>query len=125
MALSEETKRYIYEQVAAKANQSTNVKELRHKADEMQKAFKKDIEAFNAEIKKAGEELLHKYGIEYQFEPTVLVEYKWHLPASKECSDAENNLLNKIRVEARNIIATMELGGDKADLMKMLDALEF
>ena len=125
MAFSEETKRYIYEQVAAKARQSTNIEELRHKADEAKEAFNKDLEAFNSEIKKAGEELLHKYGIEAQINPAVLVEYKWHLPASKEYSVAENNLLNKVKVAARNIIAKMELGGNMADLMKMLEELQF
>ena len=128
MKLSKAVKEYITEQIRVKAKASKRIEELRCKQDEAIKKFKSDIESFENELSNEARELLRKHGVEVDSDYCVYtrLDYReFHLPAVKAYKAAKEELEEKRRVAELNIIATMELGGNKEDLMKMLEELQF
>lgn len=125
MKLSKAVKEYISEQIRVKAENSKRIEELRIKADEAKKALEHDAKLFNKEVEKAAKEILDKHGIKDRWRYGCDINCYYHLPAVLEYERAKEELEEKRRIAELNIIATMELGGNKADLMKMLEELQF
>ena len=72
------------------------------------------------EYRKAIEELAKKYNI-----PENRCAYDSNLPEVIEYNKARDELYTKRRLAVLNIIAEMELGGTKAELMEKLNNLTF
>ena len=127
MKLSKAVKEYISAQICTKVANSKRMEELRCKRDEAIKNLQNDIELFENEVSNKARKLLRKHGIEKSdsWRCPRLGYCENELPAVKAYRDAETEVWEKRRIAELNIIATMELGGNKADLMKMLEELEF
>lgn len=124
MKLSKAVKEYISEQIRIKAENSKRIEELRIKADEARKAFNHDCDLLHKKLNKEANEIFKKYRLN---DKGVYIGgfYDYHLPAVIAYNKACEELKKKCRMAELNIISTMELGGNKADLMKMLEELQF
>lgn len=125
MKLSKAVKEYISEQIRVKAENSQRIKELRIKADEKSKELHEDVKLFYDEVDKIINSFCRKYGMNENIIGYNNVDCEWHLPEVKAYKAAKEELKKKQHIAELNIIATMELGGNKADLMKMLEELQF
>lgn len=129
MKVSKTLREYIEEQVNIKAEQSAHLADLQKKADvakEKLRSEKNVLEAkFNAELRNA----MKKYGLRTGVgrEPYVSISccYEHDLAEVIAYTTAKNELCEKKRLAVLNIIAEMELGGTKAELMEKLNNLTF
>lgn len=128
MKLSKTVKEYISEQIRIKVEQAKNgerMHELKRKEEEALEAYKKDVDAFHKKVDDEAKELCRKHGITEDFIGYHSMNCAFYLPEAKAYKKAREELVEKQRMAELNIIAEMELGGNKADLMKMLEALQF
>lgn len=125
MKLSKAVKEYISEQIRVKAENSKRIEELRIKADEKSKELHEDVKLFYDEVDKMIDSFCRKYGMNEDRVGYNTIDCEWHLPEVMAYKAAKEELKEKQRLAELNIIATMELGGNKADLMKMLEELQF
>lgn len=127
MKVSKTLREYIEEQVAIKANESKTLADLKAKADEATAKFLAEHDALQDEWSKAWMKVLDKYNIEHNKNIYVSLPcaYHYHLPEVCAYQDAVRELANKKRLAVLNIIAEMELGCTKAELMEKLNNLTF
>lgn len=120
MKVSKTLREYIEGQVHMKARQSSKIVELERKANEVQEKFEAERGKLEEEHIEAVKNLAQKYGIEYKRSA-----YSFNLPDVIAYRKAESELEEKERLAVLNIIAEMELGGTKAELMEKLNNLTF
>ena len=120
MKISKTIREYIEEQVRIKAEQSTRLVELEQRANEVRKNFSAEREKIEKEYRKAIEELAKKYNISEKRSA-----YEGCLPEVIEYNKVRDELYAKRRLAVLNIIAEMELGGTKTELMEKLNNLTF
>ena len=125
MKVSKTLREYIEKQVNIKAEQSAHLADLQKKADVAKEKLRNEKNAlndkFNAELKNA----MQKYGLRTVVgrEPYVSIAccYEHDLAEVIAYTTAKNELCEKKRLAVLNIIAEMELGGTKAELMEKLN----
>lgn len=127
MKVSKAIREYIEEQVRIKADASPTIAELKAKENETTEKFIAEMEALVDEWSKVWISVLDKYNIEHRPNISVSLPYghSCNLPEVKAYQDALRELYDKKRLAVLNIIAEMELGGTKAELMEKLNNLQF
>jgi hypothetical protein len=127
MKISKTLREFIEEQVNIKAKESKNIAELKAKADEATVKFQVEHEALRDEWSKAWMAVLDKYNIKHSQTACITLPCSYHsnLPEVIAYHDAERELYSQKRLAVLNIIAEMELGGTKAELMEKLNNLQF
>lgn len=120
MKVSKTLREYIEGQVHMKAKQSSNIVELERKANEAKEKFNAEKAKIEDEYREAIKNLHKKYNFA---EKHYAGDY--NLPDVIAYKKAESELEEKERLAVLNIIAEMELGGTKAELMEKLDNLTF
>lgn len=127
MKISKTIREFIEEQVRIKAAQSPRIAELEQVANEAKKNFKAEKDKLEKEWNKALKEMAKKYHIEHCRPPYVSFSYLYEhdLPEVIAYNKAKDELYEKRRLATLNIIAEMELGGTKAELMEKLSNLQF
>jgi hypothetical protein len=125
MRVTKNIREYIEEQVRIKAEQS--IVELKQKADEATKNFIADRDKAEKLCEAILKKLMDKYPLDCRHQPYVSFGccYERDLPEVKAYYEKLNKLQEKRRLATMEIIAEMELGGTKAELMAKLDALKF
>ena len=125
MRVSKAVKDYIEKQVCAKYPKSENELKAEQVKELINKANQEMTERIDKAKKEISNQIIAKYGLteemgkqnnqyhDYQFS-------SWDSPLEiKACTDRENRR-KAINEKIENIIVTLELGGTKADLEKML-----
>lgn len=127
MKVTKTIREFVEHQVNLKMEQSTPLTELKRKADDAQQKYEHDIEAMREECRKKLLNICAKYGINSQHTERFSVsDYaKYDLPEVQEYTRVRNELYKKRDCAIMDILATMELGGTKAELMEMIDKLTF
>ena len=120
MKVSKTLREYIEGQVRMKAEQNTQIVELERRANKTKENFFSEREKIENEYRKAIEELAKKYNI-----ADNRCAFEFNLPEVIEFRKAKSELEEKERLAVLNIIAEMELGGTKAELMEKLNNLTF
>lgn len=127
MRVTKTIREFIVEQIRIKAEQSEHVAELLNKAEEEKKSFHNELNRLYDDYDKSARELLNKYGIEassYRFS-TSLDHFEHSLSSVKKYKKARQEVLEDRRKAELDIIAEMELGGSKEELMRKLEELKF
>lgn len=118
---------YIEDQVHTKATNSERIAQLKEKADKSIEEFNKSVERLQDEVAKLVKEVAAQYSIEiprgYKAGFSLLNE--WYLPDVRAYKSALSELQEKEKHATTEIIATMELGATKAELMEMINNLKF
>ena len=125
MRVTKAIREYIEQQVSLKANQSESIVELKKKADDEEPRFKNDVEVIQNECRKKMQDIADKYGIQNSYSRYLTVNDGYLLPGNIRYREARDELLKKKNLAITEILATMELGGTKAELMEMIDKLTF
>ena len=120
MKVSKTLREYIESQVHMKAEQNSQIVELERRANETRESFLSEREKIENEHRKAIEELAKKYNIAEHRSA-----FEFNLPEVIAYRNAKSELEDKERLAVLNIIAEMELGGTKAELMEKLNNLTF
>lgn len=135
MKMTEAIRDYITEQVAERINNAyaAQREELKLKRDKETEKWNDTIEAFSKETNLKLKELLDSFGYNpsenaspYVRNPTISVNnfLPSYLPNSMAYKDFLNKVDKKIDTTTKDIIVTMELGGTKTELMRMLNEIE-
>ena len=127
MKISKTLREYIEEQVNIKANESKTIAELKAKADEAAAKLNAERKVLQDEWNKTWKSVAEKYGVSWRYAPSVSLNgaHPNDLPEVIAYENAKNDLREKKRLAVLNIIAEMELGGTKAELMEKLSNLQF
>lgn len=128
MRVTKTIREYIEEQVYTKVKQSAKLAELEQKKDNAIKDFLEDKENSEKVCGTYLNDLIKKYQlVPHRFNPRVefIGIYEQNLPEVIEYSKTKREIEDKAHKAVLNIIAEMELGGTKAELMEKLDALKF
>ena len=134
MKMTKAIREFIEEQVTERAKNDAKLIELREAADAARKRWddvlKEAKKEFNAKLAELGE----TYGLVYQTYSGEVVHpqiYSFqyvdsrYLPEVKAYDEYRARLNNKRDRAIKDIIVSMELGGTKAELMEMIEALKF
>ena len=134
MKMTKTIREFIEEQVTERAESDAKLIELREAADAARKrwddAKKAALKEFNAKL----EELGAAHGlacIDYYGKPVKpqITGFQYvdsrYLPEVKAYDEYKAQLNNKRDRAIKDIIVSMELGGTKAELMEMIEALKF
>lgn len=134
MKMTKTIREFIEEQVTERAEGDAKLNELSEAADAARKRWdnvlKDTKEEFNAKLAELGEahglvyqtysgEVVHPQIYSFQY-----VESRY-LPEVKAYNEYRAQLNNKRDRAIKDIIVSMELGGTKAELMEMIEALKF
>ena len=127
MKISKTLREYIEEQVNIKANESKTIAELKAKADEATAKLDAERKELQDEWNKIWKSVTEKYGVNLRYPASVSLNgaHSMDLPEVIAYNKAEIELCEKKRLAVLNIIAEMELGGTKAELMEKLSNLQF
>ena len=127
MKISKTLREYIEEQVNIKANESKTIAELKAKADEVIAKFEAERTTLQKEWNEIWKSVVNKYNMNCRYVPSVSVSYGTinDLPEVSAYNKAKNELVEKKRLAVLDIIASMELGGTKTELLEMLSNLQF
>lgn len=129
MRVTKTIREYIEEQVRAKAKQSAKLVEVEQKKDKAIKDFDEDKKRFEAMCQTYVDQFVNKYQLNLKefVKPCASFHccYEHDLPEVQEYYKVRNEIYEKARQIAIDIIVEMELGGTKAELMDKLNALEF
>lgn len=129
MRVTKTIREYIEEQVYAKAKQSANLVELEQKKDKAIKDFNEDKKNTEEMLKAYVDQFITKYRLKLREFVKPCVSFhgitEHDLPEVQEYYKVRNEIYEKARQIALDIIVEMELGGTKAELMDKLNALEF
>lgn len=127
MKVTKAIRDYIEEQVYYKADNCERFVGLKENSEKAMSEFEKDMDALSNKITEEMKKIAAKYslrlrdGYKYHCSDTM----KYDLPAVKEYDEARREYYEKKRKAVTEIIATMELGGTKAELLEMINNLEF
>lgn len=127
MKVTKAIREFIIEQIRIKADQNTHLEELRRKAEENKEEFRVALERLDDEYDKTAKAILNKYGVDTTNRKYggSLSHYEHGISAVCEYNKARQEILEKRRAAELSIIAEMELGGSKAELMEKLNSLQF
>lgn len=127
MRVTKTIREYVERQVHLKMEQCTPLTELKRKANDAQQKYEYDIKAMREECNKKLLDICTKYGIDSKHADRFSVsDYARHdLPEVQEYARVQNELYKKRDCAIMDILATMELGGTKAELMEMINNLKF
>ena len=129
MRVTKTIREYIEEQVRTKAKQSAKLAELEQKKNKAIKDFNEDKKKFEAMCQTYVDQFVNRYQLNLkEFAKTGVSFYGCYehdLPEVQEYYKVRNEILEKARQTAIDIIVEMELGGTKVELMDKLNALEF
>lgn len=128
MRVSKAVREYIEKQVCAKYPKSENELKAEQVKELVNKANQEMIELMDKAKKEISNQIIAKYGLtkemgkqdsqyhEYRF-------YSYNSPIEIKANTDRENRRKAINEKIKNIIVTLELGGTKADLEKMLNEI--
>lgn len=128
MRLSKETKAYIGKQVYEKAQNTPQIVKAKEKLDAVEQNLRRDVEELNAMIDAEIVKLAEKYSIHAScLHNRLNADFILSRTQAEEeyekarCAIHFADISNK----TNEIIATLELGGTKADLERLLNEIKF
>jgi len=127
MKVTKAIKEYISDEVAARLLAASKVPELREEYFNLCETAKAELKALDEEINKKLEDYNRRYGLtgyakvksNLSFNPP-----KGCFPVAKALDEAEVELRNRKNKEINRILATLELGGTKDDLDRLLSEIK-
>lgn len=126
MKVTKTIRDFVERQVNFKMEQSEPLLELKSKADETRKKFQNEIDGTLQECNKKLFDIYSKYGIKHTGGSTARVYVpSYDLPEVQKYRALEDSLWRQRDNAITEILATMELGGTKAELMEMINNLQF
>lgn len=125
MRVTKAIREYVEHQVSLKVQQSELLAELKQKAQNEEQNFLDDFKSIRSEYEEKLKGLVGKYKIDKKHSNGIGDFTAHYLPANIQYRCAENELLKKKTDAITEILATMELGGTKAELMEMINNLKF
>ena len=126
MRVSKVVKEYIEKQVIAKYPKSENELKAEQVKDLVNKANQEMTELMDKAKKEISNQIIAKYGLTEEMgkqETTSYHDYKfnnWNSPIEIKANTDKQNRKVAINQKIEEIIVTLELGGTKADLEKIL-----
>lgn len=129
MRVTKAIREYVETQIRAKAEES--LAELKNRADDARAAYEADRDAANKKYSefynKLRNELAEKHNVadSHSCRTMCVPDIAHWLPDVMAYNDARNKAYNKINNIVTEILATMELGGTKAELIEMINNVEF
>jgi hypothetical protein len=125
MRVSKAVKDYIEKQVCAKYPKSENELKAEQVKDLVNKANQEMIELIEKAKKEISNQVIAKYGLTEEMgkQDSQYQNYKfssWNSPIEIKANTDRENRRVAINQKIEDIIVTLELGGTKADLEKML-----
>lgn len=129
MRVSKVVREYIEKQVASKMPKTENELKAEQVKDLVNKANQEMTELINKAKKEISNQVIAKYGLTEEMgrqEQSSYQDYKfnsWNSPIETKANTDKQNRMIAIRHKIEDIIVTLELGGTKADLEKMLEEI--
>ena len=129
MRVSKAVKEYIEKQVCAKYPKSENELKAEQVKDLVNKANQEMVELMDKAKKEISNQIIEKYGLTEEMgrqEQNSYQDYKfnsWNSPIEMKANTDRQNRKKAINEKIEDIIVTLELGGTKADLEKMLNEI--
>ena len=129
MRVSKAVKEYIEKQVCAKYPKSENELKAEQVKELVDKANQEMTELINKAKKEISNQIIAKYGLTEEMgkqETASYHDYKfnsWNSPIEMKANTDKQNRRKAINEKIEDIIVTLELGGTKADLEKMLNEI--
>lgn len=127
MKVTKAIRDYIAEQVYDKADNCERFVRLKENSEKAMNELQKDMDALSDKITEEMKKIAAKHSLQlrdgYKYHCSDMMKYD--LPAVKEYDEARREYYEKKRKAVTEIIATMELGGTKEELMTMINNLEF
>lgn len=129
MRITKRIEDYIYKQVENKIHASASLAQLKEKSDAAKERYLTALNAIKQTAKESFEALLREMGIPYngstELSMHVYFDPMYRLPECCTYREAKENLTRKAHDIAKDIIVSMEMGGDKEQLTKMLEEITF
>ena len=134
MKMTKAIREFIEEQVTERAESDTKLNELREAADAARDSWNNAKEAARKEFNAKLAELGAAHGlacVDYYGKPInpQITGFQYvdcrYLPEVKAYNEYKAQLDSKCDRAIKDIIVSMELGGTKAELMEMIEALKF
>ena len=129
MRVSKAVKEYIEKQVCAKYPKSENELKAEQVKELINKANKEIDELIDKAKKEISNQIIAKYGLTEEMGKQDQASYQnyhfnnWNSPIEVKANTDRENRKKAIREKIEDIIVTLELGGTKADLEKMLNEI--
>ena len=128
MRVSKVVKEYIEKQVCAKFPKSENEIKAEEVSSLVTKANQEMLELMDKAKKEIANSIIAKYGLTEEMgkQDSAYHEYKfstWNSPLEMKANTDRANRKKAINQKIEDIIVTLELGGTKADLEKMLSEI--
>ncbi len=126
MRVSKTVKEYIEKQVCARYPKSENELKAEQVKDLVNKANQEMTELMDKAKKEISNQVIAKYGLTKEMgeqSQSSYQDYKfnsWNSPIETKAETDKQNRRQAINQKIEDIIVTLELGGTKADLEKML-----
>ena len=128
MRVSKAVKEYIEKQVIAKYPKSENELKAEQVKDLISKANQEMLVLMEKAKKEISNQIIAKYGLTEEMgkQDSQYHEYRfnsWNSPIEMKANTDRENRRKAINEKIEDIIVTLELGGTKADLEKMLNEI--
>jgi hypothetical protein len=123
MRVTKAIREFIEQQVEIKAKQA--LVPLEKKCDEAVANAEADIVKAEAEMNAMFKTILDKYGVKKEHLCVRCPDLKYYLPEVDELQEQRHRIWDKKKSITTEIIAEMELGGTKAELMEKIANIKF
>lgn len=129
MRITKRIEEYIHKQVSDKAYSSPRFKTLKEAADVERQKFYDEWRKICDQAKKEYQQLLEKMNVEnpehYQMSCSGSWSVEDHMPATQAFRAEIRAIDAKVKDTVQDIIVSMEMGGDRNQLNKLLEELTF
>ena len=122
MKITRAIREFIEHQVKIKEEQA--LEPFRNKREDALKRAREEFEEITNEMNAMLNNLLRKYGIKESLR-VIVPKPEYHLPEANEYNQKRLNFNDKRKEIIIEIIAEMELGGTKAELMEKINSIKF